>query len=126
MINYKVRTDKYGNELIDYFVLMGDTFPMEISLTSADTPIINEIVETVLFKQSDDNYNEVYSTEFTYDDRSSVWKMEIPHETTSSFDPELTYIYEIEVTLKDGTKTTPTQAKIKYLREIVKSNTVLS
>lgn len=120
MVNYKVKTDRYGNQLIEYEVLKGDTFSLSLSLSSAGENVSRETVSQVLYKQSDENYNELYRTEFSFDDYTQKYIAVVPSEITANFDSEASYIYEIEVTLVDGTVITPTQSKIKYKDEIVR------
>ena len=120
MINYKVKTDRYGNQLIEYEVLKGDTFSLSLSLSSAGENVSRETISKVLYKQSDENYLEVYRTEFEFDDYTGKYVAIIPSEITSTFSAETSYIYEIEVTFTDGSVVTPTQSKVKYKEEIVK------
>lgn len=120
MINYKVKIDKYGNELIEYSVLKGDTFPMSISLSSQGNNVSRETISSVIYKQADEEYNEVYRQDLAYDETTGKYVLIVPSEITASFSEEITYIYEIEVTLIDGTVVTPTQSKIKFTSEIVK------
>ena len=120
MINYKVKTDKYGNELIEYSVLKGDTFSLSVSLSSQGNNVSRETISSVIYKQADEDYKEVYRQEFNYDENINRYIMSVPSEVTAGFNEEITYIYEIEVTLIDGTVLTPTQSKIKFTSEIVK------
>lgn len=118
MINYKVKTDRYGNELIVFEVLRGDTFSLSISLKSNDEIVSRETIKKVVYKQSDENYNEIYSKEFEYNEEIGRYILVVDSEETKNFEPDVTYIYEIEVTLDGGTVVTPTQSKIKFKEEI--------
>ena len=120
MINYKIKTDKYGNELVNYVVLKGDTFVMSLSLSSNGEIVSRETIEKVVYKQADEDYVEVYSNEFEYDEELQRYIMEIPSNVTSEFSEDITYVYEIEVTMAGGNVITPTQAKIQFTSEIVK------
>lgn len=119
MINYKTRTDKYGNELVDFEVLKGDTFTISLSLSTDKTQISPDKVVKVLYRQSLDDYQQKYENEFTYNAESERYIMTIPSEATATFTSDESYIYEIEVTVVGGDVITPTQAKIKYKEQIV-------
>ena len=118
MVNYRTRTDKYGNTLIEYEVLMGDDFTLSISLSTNGETVDYGELSSVLFKISDEEYNEVYSNNFEYHIESQRYLMTIPSEETAKMSNELSYIYEIQVTMSDGTVITPTQSKIKFKQQI--------
>ena len=120
MVNYKIKTDKYGNQLIEYEVLRGDTFSLSISLTSAGENVSRETISKVVYKQSGEDYVELYRTEFEFDEYTNKYVAIIPSEVTAGFESGVSYIYEIEITFLDGSVLTPTQSKIKYKDEIVK------
>lgn len=119
MVNYKTKTDKYGNTLVEYEVLQGDTFQLSISLKSDGQDIDLEMLSSVVFKISDEDYNEVYNSEFEYEQESGRFLMSMPSEETAKMETDTSYIYEIQVTFVDGTVVSPTQSKIKFKQQII-------
>ena len=118
MVNYKTRTDRYGNELVEFEVLKGDTFTISLSLSTGGEPLTPDKVVKVLYRQSLDDYQQKYENEFTYNAESGRYIMTIPSEITATFTSDESYIYEIEVTVLGGDIITPTQSKIKYKEQI--------
>ena len=119
MLNKIVKTDKYGNTLINYRLTQGDTFGVELVVKTPEQVIVSSAeVEKVKFKLSDTDYNLIYEQDFVYNPTTQKYSITIPTEVTSTWAVD-TYIYEYEVTFVGNIIDTPMQANFTVTDQII-------
>ena len=99
MLNKTIKTDKYGNKVVDYRITKGDTFIQNIQLTKGEEVIGLDTVERIEFRLGTDAYVEVLNQDYSYLD--SVKKFKISLNTIVLTEGE-TYRYQVIVYYTSG------------------------
>ena len=99
MLYSTVKTNKYGDNQLYFYLTQGDTANFR-----------------AVPKLSDDSYKEVFSKEFTKNAEDFTVRLE--SDETAGI-PVGEYIYEVEYTFTDGTVNTPNQAGFEILDQII-------
>lgn len=118
MLYYKEVEAKDGKKVKNYYLTRGDTFPSQITIKDKNKNVIDpELIDKVLFKLSDLEYNFEYEQRYTFDSILQKWTLEVSSSETKTWVID-THIYEYEITYKNGKVSTPVQAKFTVLNEI--------
>lgn len=118
MVYYKEVEAKNGKTVKNYYMTQGDTFQNELAIKNSTGGVVSkDLIQEVLFKLSDLDYNVEYSKEYTYSDELSKWVIDISSEDTTQWAID-THYYEYQITYTDGTVSTPVQAKFTVLNQI--------
>ena len=117
MLYSTVKTNKYGDNQLYFYLTQGDTANFKAVPKLSDGTLVDfTLIEKCLFKLSDDSYKEVFSKEFTKNVEDFTVRLE-SNETAGI--PVGEYIYEVEYTFTDGTVNTPNQAGFEILDQII-------
>lgn len=118
MLYYKIVDAKDGKKVKNYYLTRGDTFPSQIVIKDKNKNVVDpSLIDKVLFKLSDIDYNFEYEQEYEYDSNLQKWTLEVSSPETKTWVID-THIYEYEITYKNGKVSTPVQAKFTVLNEI--------
>lgn len=111
MLYYKIIEGKNGKPMKRYYMTQGDTFQNQLSILDPQgVEISPDLIEELVFKLSDMNYNEQYRQEYIYDPSLNKWAITIDSETTMTWDIDQ-HIYEYQLTYKGGVVRTPVQER---------------
>lgn len=117
MLYSTIKTNKYGDSQISFYLTQGDTAEFTAVPKGKDGQMINlSMIEKCLFKLSDDNWQEIFVKEFEKTDNG--FKVRLESEETAKM-PVGDYIYEVEYTFADGTVNTPNQSAFSIMDQII-------
>ena len=118
MLYYKLVDAKDGKKVKNYYLTQGDTFPSQLKITDKNKNILTpEVIDKVLFKLSDLEFNLQYQQQYEYNSEIQRWVLEVDSVETKTWSLE-THMYEYEITYKGGRVSTPVQAKFTVTDEI--------
>ena len=118
MITFTTKTDnRTGIVTKRYLLTQGDSFRFRATLANGDT----DLVSAIKFKISKDDYCEIYSKAYEFDEESSAWVLFVESADTTkwSVTDDYDYITEIEVTYRDGGVDTIEKGVLKVTEHIV-------
>ena len=117
MLYSPVKTNKYGDNQIYFYLTQGDTANFKAVPKLSDGTLVDfTLISKCLFKLSDDNYKEIFTKEFTKNQEDFSVRLE---SVETAGIPVGEYIYEVEYTFTDGTVNTPNQAGFEILEQII-------
>lgn len=117
MLYSTIKTNKYGDSQISFYLTQGDTADFTAIPKTKDGEMLDlSLIEKCLFKLSDENWKEIFIKPF--EKSEDGFKIRLESEETAKI-PVGDYIYEVEYTFADGSVNTPNQSAFSIMDQII-------
>lgn len=117
MLYSTIKTNKYGDSQISFYLTQGDTADFTAIPKTKDGEVLDlSLIEKCLFKLSDENWKEIFVKPFEASEDG--FKIRLESEETAKI-PVGDYIYEVEYTFADGSVNTPNQSAFSIMDQII-------
>lgn len=117
MLYSTIKTNKYGDSQISFYLTQGDTADFTAVPKTKDGQMVDlSLINKCLFKLSDENWQEIFVKPF--ETSEDGFKIRLESEETAKI-PVGDYIYEVEYTFADGSVNTPNQSAFSIMDQII-------
>ena len=119
MITFTTKTNNRTGEVTKrYLLTQGDSFRFRANAVNGEQSLVSRI----LFKVSKDDYCEIFSKEYYWDENTGAWYLFVESADTSLWETtdDYDYVTEIEITYKDGGVDTIEKGVLKVSEQIKK------